>query len=263
MTAKVSRPLDLFLPMACQMVRIWIFSQNDWPLRIQNWSSGTGIWRKITERPNVRLPLSSTECTPIVIHPELSGCITTQIVRNTYMEVANFGAAIDTLINQDDRHTALSEISNRILGKILLHTMWYQALFFFRCGVTNVVWSTGQKSGTESQQCQKNDEITRKKIEQHFSFTALSDIVLNIWTPKFQAYTVSHVIFLSDFFCLSVRFLHLVHFSFPLLANALMLLAWTEQGDLFLEWLASELMELAMAMGNRHWKRELITQEEE
>ena len=29
-------------------------------------------------------------------HPELSGCIT------TLMEVANFGAAIDTLIDQDD-----------------------------------------------------------------------------------------------------------------------------------------------------------------
>ena len=33
-------------------------------------------------------------------HPELSGCITTLIVRNT--EVANFCAAMDTLIDQDD-----------------------------------------------------------------------------------------------------------------------------------------------------------------
>ena len=37
-------------------------------------------------------------------HPELSGCITTLIVRN--MEVENFGAAIDTLIDQDGfKHT--------------------------------------------------------------------------------------------------------------------------------------------------------------
>ena len=33
-------------------------------------------------------------------HPELSGCITTLTVRNT--EVANFCAAMDTLIDQDD-----------------------------------------------------------------------------------------------------------------------------------------------------------------
>ena len=32
-------------------------------------------------------------------HPELSGCITTLIVRN--MEAANFGAAMDNLIDQD------------------------------------------------------------------------------------------------------------------------------------------------------------------
>ena len=34
----------------------------------------------------------------MLCHPELSGCITTLIVRNT----ANFCAAIDTLIDQDD-----------------------------------------------------------------------------------------------------------------------------------------------------------------
>ena len=32
------------------------------------------------------------------------------------------------------RHTALSEISNRIVGNILLNTVWYHALFFFLCG---------------------------------------------------------------------------------------------------------------------------------
>ena len=32
-------------------------------------------------------------------------------------------------------HTALSGISNRIVGKILLCTIWYHALFFFRSGV--------------------------------------------------------------------------------------------------------------------------------
>ena len=32
-------------------------------------------------------------------------------------------------------HTALSEISNRIVGKILLRIIWYHTLFFFQCGV--------------------------------------------------------------------------------------------------------------------------------
>ena len=35
----------------------------------------------------------------IYIHPELSGCITTLTVRN--MEVANFCAEMDTLVDQD------------------------------------------------------------------------------------------------------------------------------------------------------------------
>ena len=35
------------------------------------------------------------------MHPELSGCITTLTVRN--MEVANFCAAMNTLIDQDGR----------------------------------------------------------------------------------------------------------------------------------------------------------------
>ena len=37
---------------------------------------------------------------PHELHPELSGCITTLTVRNV-MEVANFCAAMDTLIDQN------------------------------------------------------------------------------------------------------------------------------------------------------------------
>ena len=41
------------------------------------------------------------------IHPELSGCITTLSVCN--MEAANFCEAMDTLIDQDGKHTACLE----------------------------------------------------------------------------------------------------------------------------------------------------------
>ena len=51
------------------------------------------------------------------------------------------------------RYTALSEVSNiGIMGKILLCTIWYHALLFFRCGVYKYCCSgrsTGQ-SGAET-----------------------------------------------------------------------------------------------------------------
>ena len=63
---------------------------------------------------NVHTNAKASEGSPVVIvismfttyHPELSGCITTLRVRN--VEVANFCAAMDTLIDQDDHLQAVT-----------------------------------------------------------------------------------------------------------------------------------------------------------
>ena len=46
------------------------------------------------------------------LHPELSGCITTLTVRN--MEIANFCAAMDTLIDQDVLSDAATDLRKEI-----------------------------------------------------------------------------------------------------------------------------------------------------
>ena len=67
-----------------------------------------------------------------------------------------------------DHHTALSEISNRIVGKILRHTIWYHALFYFRlmmwglqillfCPRDSLVW----RRSMECQLCEDKEVLIR------------------------------------------------------------------------------------------------------
>ena len=85
-------------------------------------------------------------------------------------------------------HTALSEISIRILGKILLRTIWYQALFFFQCGVYKycclvyvIVWCKGKvrsASCTRTMECISHSSVfvlsfSLNRVRQHGSVVAL------------------------------------------------------------------------------------------
>ena len=64
----------------------------------------------------------------------------------------------------------LSEISNRIAGKILQHTIWCHILFFFQCGVYkyycsglrgSLVW----RRSTECQRCKDNELVSQHNGE--------------------------------------------------------------------------------------------------
>ena len=58
----------------------------------------------------------------------------------------------------------LPEVLNKIVGKILLHTIWYYALFFLWCGwFTNIVVQSKGQSGAEGQQLEDNKQHSRGK----------------------------------------------------------------------------------------------------
>ena len=61
-------------------------------------------------------------------------------------------------------HTVMSEISNRIVGKILLCTIWYHGLLFFRCGVYKYCYSVYRTvSCGESIECQLCEDSNKSK----------------------------------------------------------------------------------------------------
>ena len=91
------------------------------------------------------------------------------------------------------RHTALSEISNRFWGKILLRTVWYHGLFFFRCGVykycCSVYGTVWCKDEVQSANCVRTMEVNYDDNSQTVTVHVLNHFAQ--WSGRFVLQVVT------------------------------------------------------------------------
>ena len=102
-------------------------------------------------------------------------------------------------------HTALSEISNRIVGEILLRT-----IFFSMCSLQILLFSLVQRRSTESQMCEDNGlhvYLLTLKVLNFWKFTSYCSLkplwsgTLRVKRPPWQVYTnIKPAIELSSLF---------------------------------------------------------------